>query len=181
MDRKVQVGNRQAVFLVTNDADPVIAEIVKHIESMCPPHAEKHTPSVFDLNRASVDVTMEEYVLRTVRYARVCKPEIYTTLLFMNKVHALKRFIFTGSNVYKLWLACLLLAEKVLDDRCPTNTFFAKTGGIKVGELNTLECALLQMIEFETGITDSQFADFAATMDTRVESRACAKEKIHTA
>jgi len=52
-------------------------------------------------------------------------------------------------NVHRVFLACLLVATKFIEDLVYANTHYAKAGGITVRELNRLERFVLESLDYE--------------------------------
>ena len=48
----------------------------------------------------------------------------------------------------------LLVATKFFDDKYYENTYYAKVGGIKISEFNSLEALFLQLINFKLYVTE---------------------------
>jgi hypothetical protein len=52
-------------------------------------------------------------------------------------------------NVHRVFLACLLVATKFIEDLVYANTHYAKAGGVTVRELNRLERFVLECLNYE--------------------------------
>ena len=164
-DKRILITDKCGLYCISERAEPVIVAIVEKIRLMCLGCNEPHVQTVFDVQGFDVGLTIESYITRTAKLAVVNKPELYTALLFMYRAYELRKFNFVERNVYKIWLTCLLLAKKTLDDKCPRNTFYAEVGGVSPDAINKMELTLLYLLEFDVGITDDQYKAFEYAMD----------------
>lgn len=65
--------------------------------------------------------------------------------------------VVTSQTVHRLFLVCLMVASKFLDDFYCRNMYFALLGGMTNAVLNDLELRLCFMLEFDLSVTKAQF------------------------
>ena len=53
-----------------------------------------------------------------------------------------------------------MLSAKFYDDLYYSNAYYAKVGGVKINELNSLEAAFLEMIEFRLFVSPEEFEQY---------------------
>jgi hypothetical protein len=71
------------------------------------------------------------------------------------------RFLIMPSSMHRLVLVAVVIAIKFLEDNFKSNRFYAKVGGIDVGEFNRIEKLLLFCIDFEVVSLTNHFARYA--------------------
>ena len=54
----------------------------------------------------------------------------------------------------------VVLGAKFYDDLYYSNAYYAKVGGVKINELNSLEAVFLQMIDFRLHVTPEEFEHY---------------------
>eukprot|EP00756_Hemistasia_phaeocysticola_P029636 Hpha_TRINITY_DN16243_c0_g4::TRINITY_DN16243_c0_g4_i1::g.14681::m.14681 len=60
-------------------------------------------------------------------------------------------------TVHRLLLAALVLAAKYRNDEFYTNTYYGVVGGVSLEEVNRLEIALLEKIDWKLGLSSEEF------------------------
>jgi len=63
-------------------------------------------------------------------------------------------------SAHRLLLTSLVVATKFHDDEYYSNTCYAKSGGIKVDDLNAMEAGFLRLIGFATFTTPEEFSSY---------------------
>lgn len=152
---------------------PVSAVIVDMIKKMCFDGTGLCEETAFNLRTDHAKICLEEYIHRIALYIRMDIHSLYNAVYYMYRLHNLGNFRLRALNMHKAWLACTMLAIKMLDDRCPNNKFFAKAGGINLTELNMLELRLLSLFNFDQTIDPNEYSQFAREMDCLVIMYSC--------
>ena len=67
-------------------------------------------------------------------------------------------FAITHSNMHRLILSAVLLTTKFWEDRFMSNRYFARLGGISLGEMNALEIELLMMLSCDLCIAPEVYS-----------------------
>eukprot|EP00294_Goniomonas_avonlea_P004225 CAMPEP_0114553058 /NCGR_PEP_ID=MMETSP0114-20121206/7453_1 /TAXON_ID=31324 /ORGANISM="Goniomonas sp, Strain m" /LENGTH=272 /DNA_ID=CAMNT_0001737971 /DNA_START=65 /DNA_END=883 /DNA_ORIENTATION=+ len=72
--------------------------------------------------------------------------------------------LLTSFNAHRLYLTCLVLATKFVEDLSYRNSAWAALGGVALSELNLLERELLAILSFELHITCAQYQSIKACL-----------------
>lgn len=121
-----------------------------------PTHAQPE--SVF-FSVTKPDISTEEYVYRLVHYTQ-CSPSAFVVMLiYLERIaRANGRLRLTAYNLHRLLVTALMLACKVLDDRCFSTLHYAKVGGIPTArEMNRLEMQFLRYLDFRMNVAVETF------------------------
>ncbi|CBK20800.2 uncharacterized protein [Blastocystis hominis] len=90
-----------------------------------------------------------------------CSAECYLlSLIYINRVIRINRFIINTYSVHRLILTSMMVAAKYFDDVYYTNTFYAEVGGISVNEINNLEVDFLCRIGFNLFVSTEEFRQY---------------------
>lgn len=88
-----------------------------------------------------------------------CSVECFVlALVYVDRImQANWRFVLTSLNVHRLLLTAVMTAVKYHDDCSYNNAYYAKVGGIPLGELNALEVELLFLLGFDLHVSGEVF------------------------
>jgi len=132
-------------------------------------HDSAHYTCVFS-TRGAPSITLMDYVKRIAAYSKVT-PELWVIcvvyLLQLKKIHQtpfnLDVLVFHKNN-HRL-VACLtFLAVKFHLDVPPSNAFMAQVYGISVAEMNRLEMAILNMLEWKLYVSPKNYEHALAVL-----------------
>eukprot|EP00294_Goniomonas_avonlea_P001468 CAMPEP_0114552946 /NCGR_PEP_ID=MMETSP0114-20121206/7392_1 /TAXON_ID=31324 /ORGANISM="Goniomonas sp, Strain m" /LENGTH=306 /DNA_ID=CAMNT_0001737849 /DNA_START=9 /DNA_END=929 /DNA_ORIENTATION=+ len=73
-------------------------------------------------------------------------------------------FLVSSFSVHRLYLTCLLIAAKFLDDDYYSNAHWADVGGISLKELNRLEVDTLFLLNFDLNVTPLEYSQYSAAL-----------------
>eukprot|EP00727_Mastigamoeba_balamuthi_P005633 m51a1_g169 hypothetical protein (284) ;mRNA; r:560559-561712 len=110
---------------------------------------------------------LSEYLERYFVYTR-WTPELFVTAaaLMDRTVAAIPGgSLLTSMNVRKLWAASTLVAAKMLDDNCYTNTYVARVACVSAEELLELELALLNYTQFNVDVAPAVYESYWKLVD----------------
>mmetsp|Transcript_20808 Transcript_20808/g.50918 ORF Transcript_20808/g.50918 Transcript_20808/m.50918 type:complete len:220 (+) Transcript_20808:143-802(+) len=109
--------------------------------------------------------TLQYYAQRVVKYAQCSPSALFAALVYMERIRA-REFKLRPCeyNVHRLFLACVVLAVKFLDDEVFTNAHYARVGGITIAEMNKLELATLKLLNFELQVSVDEYRDYVESM-----------------
>lgn len=105
----------------------------------------------------SQPVSMFEFIRRLIKHSNVQTPTLMSTLVYLARLRAI-----LPSNVYgiettrhRIFLGCLILAAKSLNDSSPINKHWAAytDGLLSIQEVNTIERELLEYLNWDLSIT----------------------------
>jgi len=88
-----------------------------------------------------------------------CSTECYVlALIYINRITKTEPGIAVCSlNVHRLLFLSLLLATKFQDDRCYSNKYYARLGGLPVEEVNMLEVKFLKMLDWKAKVEPQEY------------------------
>ncbi|KAH3765958.1 cyclin, N-terminal domain protein [Pelomyxa schiedti] len=130
------------------------------------PEEGTQEPTAFDAIRVP-GITLEAYVKRLEVFSGCSRSTLLAAMVFIDRI--LERnptFFLTERNAHRLLLSCLVTALKFYEDNFYSNKFYARVGGVSMLEMNTLEVALLKMIQFDLYITPEQFLQYSQAIAT---------------
>lgn len=95
-----------------------------------------------------------------------CSVECFVlALVYVDRImQANWRFLLTSLNVHRLLLTAVMTAVKYHDDCSYNNAYYAKVGGIPLGELNALEIELLFLLGFDLHVPAEVFDRYLAEL-----------------
>jgi len=105
----------------------------------------------------SPPVSLFEFIRRLIKHSNVQTPTLMSTLVYLARLRAI-----LPSNVYgiettrhRIFLGCLILAAKSLNDSSPINKHWAAytDGLLSIQEVNTIERELLEYLNWDLSIT----------------------------
>jgi hypothetical protein len=119
-------------------------------------------PTEFDGIEPPSDITLFEFLQRTAVFSECSKSSMTYAVIYIDRVlSCCKGFKVKYSNVHRLFLTCLMIAAKFLDDRYASNSLWAKIGGIPLQEMNYLEVELLHRIGFQIIVSEETFNQYS--------------------
>lgn len=104
-------------------------------------------------------VTLFEFIRRLIKHSNVQTPTLMSTLVYLARLKTI-----LPSNVYglkttrhRIFLGCLILAAKTLNDSSPINKHWAAytDGLLSISEVNTLERELLEYLDWDLTMTNN--------------------------
>eukprot|EP01017_Pseudomicrothorax_dubius_P005517 TRINITY_DN11414_c0_g1_i4.p1 TRINITY_DN11414_c0_g1~~TRINITY_DN11414_c0_g1_i4.p1 ORF type:complete len:209 (-),score=34.43 TRINITY_DN11414_c0_g1_i4:149-775(-) len=112
-------------------------------------------------SRVAPNITVKDYIQRFTKHSK-CSPEsLLTTLILLDRVMSQRDLVLTYKNIHRLFLVGLLISAKFHDDIPVSNQLFAKLGGVRLSELNSLEVVFLDLLSFNVAVEDSVFDEYA--------------------
>lgn len=104
------------------------------------------------------NILISEYLLRLKKYFN-CSVECYVVaLIYIDKL--MKKYSeikFDNYTAHRLFLICLIISIKYLDDEIYTNKFYARASGITLLELNKLEIKTLQYLKYNIFVSKEEY------------------------
>lgn len=158
-DNKAKTNkNREQKML--NLISLIILEIIEENKN------EKHkikqmVKSVFYMKNMP-NIELQDYLCRMNKYL---KPEISTfiiALIYLDRICSDKKnnILLIENNVYKLFLAAVIIAVKYNEDSYDDNNYFAKVGGITLSEMNILEKEILNLLNFRVWVSEEIYSKY---------------------
>jgi hypothetical protein len=88
-----------------------------------------------------------------------------------------KSNIFNNRSFHRIFLAAIVVASKFLQDRTYTNNFYARLGGVSVGELWELEHQFLMIMKLDLDVNLREFNDYCANLVEQYRIRRAQEEE----
>ena len=94
-------------------------------------------------------ITIKKYLKRFVEYSGCSKPCYIVAYIYIRRALEFNLgLMLSMQNIHKFILASILLAAKYIDERCRDNEIYAKIGGVSLEEINSLEVAMLNLLQY---------------------------------
>jgi hypothetical protein len=114
--------------------------------------------TLFDSVRAPA-IGIGDYLQRIHKYFGATPQCFVIALVYIDRVLAGNReFKITSLNVHRLAITSVLLAVKFFDDVFYTNSYYAKVGGVRTRELNSLETLFLRLVKWRLCVSPEEYS-----------------------
>lgn len=106
------------------------------------------------------EIETKVYIQRLVKYSQCSKSAFVVALVYLNRLEQKDEVLaVTAFNMHRLIICALMIAAKMLDDRCFSNAHYARVGGISaVQEVNRLEVEMLQLLDHRLIVSSEEYA-----------------------
>ncbi|OJD17815.1 hypothetical protein AJ78_02114 [Emergomyces pasteurianus Ep9510] len=114
--------------------------------------------------------SLAEFICSIVNRSHVEVPTLMSTLVFLGRLRAKLPAMSKGMRCtgHRIFLACLILAAKNLNDSSPKNKHWARYSAVKgyadfgfsLPEVNLMERQLLYLLNWETRVTEDDLFDY---------------------
>lgn len=153
--------------------DTVVTAFALAMERMATLDHHPKIKSSFHCARAPA-LNIKDYILR-IRAYMGCSIECFVLgLVYIDRVIKKHPTIISPLSVHRLVMTGMVLAAKFQDDQFYQNSFYAKVGGLRLDEMNTLELKLLHKLEWKLHVTVEEFELYRhllCTTTANVEAR----------
>mmetsp|Transcript_67718 Transcript_67718/g.177596 ORF Transcript_67718/g.177596 Transcript_67718/m.177596 type:complete len:431 (+) Transcript_67718:259-1551(+) len=125
----------------------------------------KEAATVFD-SSVIPPIGISAYLLRLSATFRCSDATFIAALIVVDRVLGYDggRLPLTMRNVHRLFLGALVVAVKYHEDLVYANSHYAKSGGVRLREVNRLERTLLVSLDFDLGVSPEQYRLYEATL-----------------
>lgn len=110
------------------------------------------------------DVAIDYYIARVAKYSKCSESCLVIMLIYIDRLIENKGLVLTKLNVHRMIITSLMVAAKYHDDLFYNNTYFAKLGGIPIGELNALEVDFLHLQSFSMFVGTALFEKYSTQL-----------------
>lgn len=117
----------------------------------------------------AVSLDIENYYERLKTYFN-CSPECFTiSFIYIDRLIKTHKdsLLLVSPNVHRICLTALLLATKWHDDDVHANSYYAKIGGIARQELDSLEVAMLKLMEYRLFVKPGEYKDYMRSIERK--------------
>jgi hypothetical protein len=118
-------------------------------------HEKKSMKTKFDCT-SKINISLQNYILRLVKYTNVESNTLIHTLALIDKICTKKVFL-SYKNVHKVFLVALIISIKLLEDEIYADSHYAYAGGISIDELAEIESEFLTLIDYRVIVDDDRF------------------------
>mmetsp|Transcript_101925 Transcript_101925/g.263423 ORF Transcript_101925/g.263423 Transcript_101925/m.263423 type:complete len:450 (-) Transcript_101925:104-1453(-) len=125
----------------------------------------KQAATVFD-SSVIPPIGISAYLLRLSATFRCSDATFIAALIVVDRLLGYDggRLPLTMRNVHRLFLGSLVVAVKYHEDLVYTNSHYAKSGGVRLREVNRLERTLLTALDFDLGVSPETYRLYEATL-----------------
>eukprot|EP00003_Mantamonas_plastica_P033393 TRINITY_DN954_c0_g1_i2.p1 TRINITY_DN954_c0_g1~~TRINITY_DN954_c0_g1_i2.p1 ORF type:complete len:343 (+),score=61.36 TRINITY_DN954_c0_g1_i2:68-1030(+) len=114
---------------------------------------------LFDLEaQTCASLGVDSYLQRIRKYADISDTCYIVAMLYLGRLQSTGVLEIKQTNVHKLLLTSVMIAVKYCEDQRYSNKMFSAIGGITLKQVNKLEFAFLQLINFKLDVTDEELA-----------------------
>lgn len=104
---------------------------------------------------------VEAYLGRLRTYCQCSSSCFIVSLVYIDRIVKAHPDFEVGSlNIHRLLASTVVLAAKFMDDIYYSNAYYAKVCGLSVKELNSLEVALVKMVNWKLDVSPEEFEEY---------------------
>eukprot|EP01105_Mastigella_eilhardi_P015848 TRINITY_DN3628_c1_g1_i1.p1 TRINITY_DN3628_c1_g1~~TRINITY_DN3628_c1_g1_i1.p1 ORF type:complete len:308 (+),score=140.03 TRINITY_DN3628_c1_g1_i1:117-1040(+) len=127
-------------------------------------------------------LTLQAFLQRLVKYGNLTRGMLVACLILLDRVlYKHPQFTLSYGNVYRLYLMCIVAAQKMYEDVFYTQTFYSRVGDVALEEMDLLETELLKLLQFELWIGNDVYVEYDATLTATIDAckKAADRTKLH--
>tara|TARA_R110002050_G_scaffold296807_1_gene457206 strand:- start:1520 stop:2119 length:600 start_codon:yes stop_codon:yes gene_type:complete len=106
------------------------------------------------------DLSIDVYIDRIVRYTSISVEVFACAFLYILRFSQRTGMIISSLNLHRLIITSVTISMKYHEDRVYSNQYMAKVGGVSLAELNNLEAAFLERMDYSLGVSSKIFEAF---------------------
>jgi len=144
------------------NSDKVVAAVAEALDhALLRPQRCEGPVTVFEADpQHPPQISIEDYLSRWSHHSGAGAEAMVLALIYVQR----SGIALNTLTVHRLLLAALVLAAKYRNDEFYTNTFYGVVGGVSVEEVNRLEVALLEKVDWTLGVSSSEYDDLCAKL-----------------
>jgi hypothetical protein len=127
----------------------------------------------FDSSRCP-QICLSDYLDRLKKFGHFDTSLLVAAIYIDRLLAADSNFTVTNRNVHRLFLTCVVVAEKFHNDSFYHNEYYAGVGGIKLGELNRLEVTLLYALMWRLDVSEDEYLEKEREMELALDAASSA-------
>ncbi|KAF4659592.1 mitochondrial peripheral inner membrane protein [Perkinsus olseni] len=114
-------------------------------------------------------IPLEVYLKRLARKFNCSNSCFVVALIYIDRVNMCRggTFRINSYSIYRVLLSALLVSTKFYDDCYYSNTDYARFGGVRVSELNSLELGFLKLINWSLTVTPEQYETYRTLLSVQ--------------
>jgi len=121
------------------------------------------------------EVSIADYLARIVKYTP-CSAECYLlSLIFIDRIAQIQQIRINSYNVHRLLLLTILISAKILDDTTVNNKYYSHVSGISIKELNSLECKILTLLNYDLYVNEFSFELYRYELELQLIRQMCSE------
>lgn len=115
-------------------------------------------PDVFT-SKKPPKIKLLDFFDRILKYCKLDEATFVALMIFLDK--ASDQIALTNHNIHKLILGAMICSVKYCCDELYSNSFYARVGGITLTEMNKIEVAFLNLIDFKMYIEEEKYERYS--------------------
>eukprot|EP01062_Namystynia_karyoxenos_P082136 TRINITY_DN9193_c0_g1_i1.p1 TRINITY_DN9193_c0_g1~~TRINITY_DN9193_c0_g1_i1.p1 ORF type:complete len:255 (+),score=50.62 TRINITY_DN9193_c0_g1_i1:81-767(+) len=120
--------------------------------------------TVFD-SVAVASFTPRDYLARLVQWGRFTSEKgLLLAAIYVRRMREMSGLALTSFNVHRILITALVIMVKYNSDVHYCNTWYARVGGIPLAEMNQMEAAFLQAMNWECGVSIAEYSEFRQSL-----------------
>lgn len=136
-----------------SDLEEILIQIIRN----SPSHRKKIKSSHF-YSVSNISIPLKTYVQRIIAYLSLTDEHFILSLKYFEKIMNNCNYDKKQISIHKMLFACLMAADKFLEDDPYSCSFYSKAAGIKPEELLKMEIEFYEAINFELYISEEEFS-----------------------
>ncbi|KAK9756746.1 hypothetical protein RND81_01G118200 [Saponaria officinalis] len=165
--------------------EPQILSIIANIlekniqknEKMLKKSRKKEKVTIFHGTKAPT-LNIREYMSRVFKYSKCSASCLVVAYIYMDLFIQQTSCYVTSLDVHRIFVTCLLLGVKFLEDECFNNSYFAKIGGVSCAEMNKLELKLLSTLNYRLHVTLETFDQYCVHLEEEGATCPCPSSRL---
>lgn len=134
-----------------------LADVLTHLASLA---GRPQKVTKFHSVRAP-QLSIRDYLMRIAKYFQCSRECFVLCLVYIDRIVKLHpEFTICSLNIHRLLVTSVMLAAKFFDDVYYSNAYYAKVGGVRTKEVNTLEAQFLQLIDWRLNVTPQEYNQY---------------------
>lgn len=134
-----------------------LANVLTHLASLS---GRRQRVTRFHATRAP-QLSIRDYLRRIDTFFQ-CSSECFVlSLIYIDRIVKLHpEFTISSLNIHRLLVTSVMLAAKYFDDVYYSNAYYAKVGGVKTAELNSLEALFLRLLDWRLYVKPEEYEQY---------------------
>jgi hypothetical protein len=113
------------------------------------------------------NISLEDYITRIKKYSQIDDATLISALIYIDRL--IKKGIFISQyNIYRIFLACVFISNKLLEDKRYKINEFSIIGGVSKEELFNLEYEFVTLIDFNLNIDEKEFYKYQDYLNNKI-------------